>query len=162
VLSKIRSCYPDTATIMVTGINSADTMVEALRLGAWDYVIKPFDLDEVIANIRNLLETKKQSQEKTNCQTHVYPRDEKEDRQATDGLFSEMNAVARGVEAELDLIFGYSQIVTERTADVARQLEIPEGAIARWVAARETLDSKSVKHMTRLLLCEPNLGEIHD
>ena len=149
-----------------------------MRLGARDYVIKPFDLDEVNANIRNLLETKKQPPVKTNCQTHIYPGDGKEDRQTSDGFFNQMDTVARGVETQLDLLVGYSQIVTEETVDIAHLLEIPEDAIASWVAARETLDSErkraiskvpkrsllaeNVMHLTRLLLCEPNLGEIHD
>jgi DNA-binding NtrC family response regulator len=41
---------------MVTAYASAETAVEALRLGAYDYLTKPFKLEELKANIRNALE----------------------------------------------------------------------------------------------------------
>jgi DNA-binding response OmpR family regulator len=45
VLRKLREDQPHTACILVTGYASASSTVEALRLGATDYLEKPFDLD---------------------------------------------------------------------------------------------------------------------
>lgn len=178
VLRRIRSNHPDTATIMITCLNSADTMVEALRLGAWEYIIKPFDLDEVSTNIGKLLKTKKHSPERRGYQTPVNLGGEEEAKPAMGELFSEMNAIARGIEAKLDILVGHSQIVAERTIDIARRLGIPEEEIQRWAVVRETLDSErrrafdsltkqanrslfaeSVMGITKLLLYEPDLGE---
>ena len=58
VLTKVRSTHPNTATIMVTAVNDATTAVTAMKLGALDYIIKPFDLDRVATSIRTALETK--------------------------------------------------------------------------------------------------------
>ena len=99
VLRRIRSNYPDTATIMITCVNSVDTMVNALKLGAWNYIIKPFDLDEVSSNIRTLLETKKHLPEGRDYQTPTYLGREEGAKSAMGELFSDMNAIGRGVEA---------------------------------------------------------------
>ncbi len=59
VLTKIRSNHRSTAAIMVTAVNDVGTAVVAMKLGALDYIVKPFDLDRVATGIRTALETKK-------------------------------------------------------------------------------------------------------
>jgi two-component system response regulator PilR (NtrC family) len=59
VLRSAREISPDTAVIMITAMASTETAVEAMKLGAYDYVTKPFKLDEVILIVRNALERKR-------------------------------------------------------------------------------------------------------
>jgi len=47
VLAGIKEAEKDTPVIMVTAYGSAQTAIEALRLGAYDYITKPFDIDEL-------------------------------------------------------------------------------------------------------------------
>lgn len=47
VLEKIKTIDPDIQAIMVTGYATLDTAVEAMRLGAFDYIYKPFDKNKV-------------------------------------------------------------------------------------------------------------------
>jgi two-component system response regulator PilR (NtrC family) len=56
VLRHIKETDPGVPVIMVTAYASAETAVEALRLGAYDYLTKPFKLEELKANIRNALD----------------------------------------------------------------------------------------------------------
>ncbi len=44
VLRKIKETEKDTVIIMITGFPEEDTAKEALKLGAYDYIMKPFDL----------------------------------------------------------------------------------------------------------------------
>ncbi len=50
-------------TIMMTAFASTDTAVEAMRLGACDYLIKPFDVDELKLKVREKLEARQLRQE---------------------------------------------------------------------------------------------------
>ena len=59
VLRYIKETDPGIPVIMVTAYASAETAVEALRLGAYDYLTKPFKIDELKANIRNALEKRR-------------------------------------------------------------------------------------------------------
>ena len=54
---------PDILGIMVTAFASADTAIEAMRLGAHDYLSKPFDVDELKIKVRNALEQRQLRQE---------------------------------------------------------------------------------------------------
>ena len=47
--------YPDTAVIMVTGVNDPEVAETALEIGAYGYIIKPFRRSELIINIQNSL-----------------------------------------------------------------------------------------------------------
>ncbi len=48
---------------MITAYSSAETAVEALRLGAYDYIAKPFKIDELKVTIRNALEKQQLTEE---------------------------------------------------------------------------------------------------
>jgi two-component system response regulator PilR (NtrC family) len=63
VLRAARLGDPDVPVVMMTAFASTDTAVEALRLGASDYVTKPFDVDELKIVVRNVLERRTLRQE---------------------------------------------------------------------------------------------------
>ncbi|GEM_PF-409673 len=56
LLRKIISDFPDTAVIMVSGVDRSQRVVDALRLGAFDYLIKPCDLDVFQFRVEQALE----------------------------------------------------------------------------------------------------------
>jgi two-component system response regulator PilR (NtrC family) len=59
VLRAARERAPGTAVVVVTAYASTETAVEAMRLGAYDYVTKPFKLDEIRVTLANALERKR-------------------------------------------------------------------------------------------------------
>jgi two-component system response regulator PilR (NtrC family) len=58
VLRETRDLSPHTAVIVVTAVGSTETAVEAMKLGAYDYITKPFKLDEISLIVQNALERK--------------------------------------------------------------------------------------------------------
>jgi two-component system response regulator PilR (NtrC family) len=59
VLRTARERAPETAVVVVTAYASTETAVEAMKLGAYDYVTKPFKLDEIRVTLSNALERKR-------------------------------------------------------------------------------------------------------
>ena len=55
LLRLVLNRYPDIAVIMVTGIDDRETAIETLHMGAYGYVTKPFQANELIINIANAL-----------------------------------------------------------------------------------------------------------
>jgi len=55
VLGKINTDWPDVCVIMVTAVVDVQTAVEAMKLGAYDYITKPFDQSEVLLKIREAI-----------------------------------------------------------------------------------------------------------
>jgi two-component system response regulator PilR (NtrC family) len=56
ILRHVKAAAPETIVIVMTAYGSAESAVAALKLGAQDYLIKPFDVDELKIVVRNALE----------------------------------------------------------------------------------------------------------
>ncbi len=58
LLNDIKEAYPDTEVILVTGYGTVSTAVEAMKLGAYDYVEKPFRPEELVSLAGRAIERK--------------------------------------------------------------------------------------------------------
>ncbi|HLE41838.1 MAG TPA: sigma-54 dependent transcriptional regulator [Nitrospirota bacterium] len=56
VLKAVKEVSPETVVIMITAFATTETAVEAMKLGAYDYIIKPFKVDELKLIIKKALE----------------------------------------------------------------------------------------------------------
>ena len=56
VLEKVKQHDPDIEAIIITGYGSMDTAVEGLRLGAFDYIAKPFDVNHILSLVKCALD----------------------------------------------------------------------------------------------------------
>ena len=59
VLSKAHDRWPDTSVIIVTAIGDVSTAVGAMKQGAYDYIAKPFDINEVTIAVHRALERRR-------------------------------------------------------------------------------------------------------
>ncbi len=58
VLLEVKKEFPDIEVIIMTAYGSVNTAVEAIKSGAYDYIVKPFDPEEVALLIKKILEHK--------------------------------------------------------------------------------------------------------
>ena len=56
LIPRVKSMSPNTVVVMVSGMQTVESAIDALRLGAFDYVMKPFDLRQVEAVVKRALE----------------------------------------------------------------------------------------------------------
>jgi len=56
LLKKVRQQSPETAIVIMTAYGSVDAAIDCLRQGATDYILKPFDMDDLIIRISRILE----------------------------------------------------------------------------------------------------------
>jgi signal transduction histidine kinase len=59
VLEKVKQHDPDIEAIIITGYGSLDTAIEGLRLGAFDYIAKPFDVHHILSLVERGLERRR-------------------------------------------------------------------------------------------------------
>jgi len=63
VLKKIKEISPATIVIMITAFGNTETAIEAMKLGAYDYVSKPFNIDEIRLIVKKAIEKKREAEE---------------------------------------------------------------------------------------------------
>jgi DNA-binding NtrC family response regulator len=56
VLLRVKAADPSTVVVVATAVHDVRTAVEALRRGAYDYLTKPFDVDDILLLVRRVLE----------------------------------------------------------------------------------------------------------
>ena len=56
VLGKLTTDWPDICVIVVTAVVDTQTAVEALKMGAYDYITKPFNRDNVVRKVQEAIE----------------------------------------------------------------------------------------------------------
>jgi len=75
LLAQIKSKTPETAVLMMTAFSAAEQAVEAMKLGAYDYIAKPFKNDEIKLLVRNALEKCSLKRENKTLKQSVEKRD---------------------------------------------------------------------------------------
>jgi DNA-binding NtrC family response regulator len=124
LLQTARQADPDLAVLMITAFPSVETAVESMKLGAADYIAKPFRPEELLATVQRLLENKRLREENVLLQRQV-------DRAASFGGIV-------GRSAPMQAVFDMIQRVAETDVDVLIQGETGTGKelVARSVHER--------------------------
>lgn len=63
VLKRIKETSPDTIVIMITAFGNRETATQAMKLGAYDFISKPFNIDEIRLIVKKSIEKKKDMDE---------------------------------------------------------------------------------------------------
>jgi len=74
LLKTARAERPDMAVVMITAYGSVETAIEAMKLGAFDYVTKPFKVDELIITVKRALAYRKVLAENLDLRTQISMR----------------------------------------------------------------------------------------
>jgi DNA-binding NtrC family response regulator len=71
VLQRVKESHPDIEVIMITGLSQIDTAVQAMKLGAFDYISKPFEPDELKLVVQRAVERRRLLQENLNLKSEI-------------------------------------------------------------------------------------------
>ncbi|MGC9195963.1 MAG: response regulator [Syntrophobacteraceae bacterium] len=107
LLRQVRTFYPHILCILITGFGSLESAIQALRLGAYDYIQKPFMMEQVGVTIRNAVDRVKAYKERAGLLLEIENLQRRicslEGRQSGDGVDYETPGVSIGgpLQAEL-------------------------------------------------------------
>src|SRR5258707_14549288 len=127
LLERAKERYPDMPIVMVTAVHDIQVALQALRNGAYDYLLKPFEREQLLATVRRALENRRLKTEnrtyQTNLESLVAARTEQL-RSAMSGLERSYDITLEALGDALDLkdaeTEGHSKRVTAFTIAMAR------------------------------------------
>ncbi len=99
VLPQIVLAHPYTCVLMMTTVDDIPTAIEAIRQGAYDYVTKPFNMDDLVLRIEKALERRKLVLENRNYQLRMEQKVELQVGQIRRYLFEAAEAL--GLQQQL-------------------------------------------------------------
>jgi len=83
VLQEIRNLHPDSQAIMLSALGDVDVAVKCMKLGAYDFLSKPINLDELLITVANAMKSMQLQQEVQTLRTQI------KIQQSTDQLLGE-------------------------------------------------------------------------
>lgn len=69
LLAQVKQCWPETAVIMLSGIRDAEYAQSFIRMGAFDYIEKPFLIDDVVRTVEEAIKHQQSSGQVSQSQT---------------------------------------------------------------------------------------------
>ena len=141
VLRETQRLWPDTVSIMLTGYASLESAVTALRSGAYDYLIKPSDVDELRATVGRALERRRLRQRLVEL--------EQLDKLKTQFL----SMASHELRTPLTAVSGFVQIARRRMTRMAGADDIPQPWRDEAHKSDETLEmaNRQAKKLARLI-----------
>jgi putative nucleotidyltransferase with HDIG domain len=134
LLSEIRAGYPNTAVIMATAVAEIDIATQCMKQGAYDYIPKPFNLDEVVLSVDRALKKRKLELEIREYQQHLEQKVEVQTREIRRVFLGAIEALVFALEAKDKYTAGHSRRVTDIAVAIGRELSLPSDDIEdlRW------------------------------
>jgi len=135
LLPEVKSRYPDTAVIMVTAATDINIAIQCMKQGAYNYITKPVNLDEVVLSVSRALEKRRLELEIKEYQQHLEDRVEEQAGRIHALFLNAIRALAYALEAKDEYTSGHSQRVADIAVAVAKELGLPRESIDKIVLA---------------------------
>ncbi|HLW84214.1 MAG TPA: HD domain-containing phosphohydrolase [Candidatus Sulfotelmatobacter sp.] len=136
LLERAKEKYPDMPVVMVTAVHDISVALEAIRKGAYDYVLKPFEREILLATVSRALENRRLKMENLNYQMNLESLVEAR----TDQLQAALSNLERSYDITLAALGdaldlkdaeteGHCKRVTAFTIAIARAMGVPREQI---------------------------------
>ena len=126
LLPELKHIYPNTAVIMATAVAEANLAIQCMRLGADDYITKPFNLDEVTLNVEKTLEKRMLEHKIKEYQEHLQQKVEEQTVEIRKLFLGSIEALVYALEAKDQYTAGHSRRVHEIAMAIGRELNLSE------------------------------------
>jgi putative two-component system response regulator len=122
LLREIRNRFPDCAVVMITAVADVEMAVNCLAIGAADYVIKPYQLEDVRARVAQALDKRRLILENRAYRESLEERVQVQARRLEELFLASVQSLAEALELKDPYTRGHSIRVSQYSSVIARSL----------------------------------------
>ena len=122
ILSEIVRRYPDTAVITVTSRDDAETVIETMKMGACDCIIKPVSQKELPVRVRKALDRRRLMLENKEYRLHLEDKVKEQTEKIHNAFLNSITSLAFALEARDKYTSGHSQRVSKIAMLICQRL----------------------------------------
>ncbi|HEY33658.1 MAG TPA: response regulator [Dehalococcoidia bacterium] len=136
LLPEIRQSHPETAVIMATALTDTDIVIQCMKEGAHDYIIKPFDLDKVMISIDRTLRIRGLELDIKRYQQQLEQEVKEQTKEIRRIFLGAIESLVFALEAKDPYTGGHSRRVTNVALAIGQRLDLPPDMLEdlRWGA----------------------------
>jgi putative two-component system response regulator len=131
LIEMIRSAYPNLIIIVVTGVDDAKSAIHMVQLGAYDYIVKPFDLDHVLLASERALEKNRLERLAREYQRYLEQMSEDRAAETRRQFYAMTQVLVRLLEIKTPFCVGHSHRVAEMSRHVAHELKMTDDGVRK-------------------------------
>lgn len=129
LLPEIKMSYHDTAVIMATANTDINIAIQCMRQGAYDYITKPFNLDDIVFYVDRALEKRRLELQIKEYQQHLEEKVAEQGEKIRASFLSAVTALAFALEAKDKYTSGHSQRVADIAIAITKVMGLPKEII---------------------------------
>ncbi len=129
LLERTKEKFPDMPVVMVTAVHDISVALAAIRNGAYDYLLKPFEREQLLATARRALENRRLKLENRAYQTDLEARVKARTEQLERSYDITLEALGDALDLKDAETEGHSKRVTAFTIAIARAMGLPDDQI---------------------------------
>lgn len=136
LLPQLKKSFPDTAVVMATAVVDPETIVNCMKNGAQDYITKPFDVKQLVANIQMVLEKRRLELNLKEKRQVLEGKVEEQAKELQELFIDAVESLIGALEAKDKYTAGHSRRVTKIAVDTGLALGLngEELENLRWAA----------------------------
>src|SRR5689334_19194791 len=132
LLRELRSRYPDVAAVMITAVADVEVAVNCLAIGAADYVVKPYQLEDVRARVAQALEKRRLILENRAYRESLEQRVTVQARRLEELFLASVQSLAEALELKDPYTRGHSVRVSHYSSIIAQAMGL-DGEMLRQI-----------------------------
>jgi putative two-component system response regulator len=148
LLPELIAKYPATSVVMATAVAEADLAIQCIRLGADDYITKPFNLDDVIMIVERTLDKKGLELKIKEYQQLLQQKVEHQTAEIRRLFLGSIESLVFALEAKDRYTAGHSRRVTEIALDIGLEFRLSTDDLEdlRWGSLLHDVGKIAVDH----------------
>jgi response regulator RpfG family c-di-GMP phosphodiesterase len=131
LLKDIRASHPNVAVIVVSAVDSASTAIESMHLGAVDYIIKPFNLDQVLFSARRILDKRRLEEASGEYQKYLIQMADERAAENRRMFYSMTQVLIHLLDLKIPFNVGHALRVAEKSRYVAKELRMTDDGVRK-------------------------------
>ncbi len=131
LLKDIQTSHPNVAVIIVSAVDSASTAIKSMHMGAVDYIIKPFNLDQVLQSARRALDKRRLEEASGEYQQYLIQMADERAAESRRMFYSMTQVLIHLLDLKIPFNVGHALRVAEKSRYVAREFKMTDDGVRK-------------------------------
>ena len=131
LLQDINKAYPDVVVLILTAVDSASLAIQSMHMGAYDYIIKPFNLEQVVVAAARALDKRRLENASREYQRYLVEIADERAAETRRLFYSMTQVLIHLLDLKIPFNVGHALRVAEKSRYVARELRMTDDGVRK-------------------------------